>query len=91
MFAIFVKAKLQNCSQKKQDLQKKSSKKNIVFTIFWEMRSKFCMKNLENFYEKGTCSLDVKNCFAACDLLSNNNKVTPSIMHYATFFSVINF
>ena len=23
MFAIFVKAKLQNCSQKKQDLQKK--------------------------------------------------------------------
>ena len=92
MFAIFVKAKLQKCSQKTR-FTKKSSKKNIVtvFTIFWEMRSKFSMKKLENFYEKGTCSLDVKNCFAVCDLLSNNNKVTPSIMHYATFFSVINF
>ena len=64
MFAIFVKAKLQKCSQNNKIYQK-SSKKNIVFTIFWEMRSKFSMKKLENFYEKGTCSLDVKNCFAA--------------------------
>ena len=71
------------CSQKQDSL--KCSKKNVMFTIFWENMVKVLNEEVGNFYEKKHVLYMSRNCFAACDLLSNNNKVTPSIMQYAIF------